>query len=103
MEADPKVKLVCLVMTDSSSGAVQATPMFNKGGIKMMAKAVCRFVQWLGYNTLTLRCDQEPTMLRVEDQAQQALLRLGYKVTIDNPKIRDHASNGLVESAVHRI
>ena len=103
MEADPKVKLVCLVMTDSSSGAVQATPMFNKGGIKMMAKAVCRFVQWLGYNTLTLRCGQEPTMLRVEEQAQQALLRLGYKVTIDNPKIRDHASNGLVESAVHRI
>ena len=103
MEADPKVKLVCLVMTDSSSGAVQASPMYNKAGIKMMAKEICRFVQWLGYNTLTLRCDQEPTMLRVEHHAQQALLRLGYKVTVDNPKIRDHASNGLVESAVHRL
>ena len=43
-------------------------------------------------------------MLRFEEQAQQALLRLGYKVTDSTiPKIRDHASNGLVESAVHRI
>ena len=103
MESDPKVKLVCLVMTDSSSGAVQASPMYNKAGIKMMAKEICRYVQCLGYNTLTLRCGQEPTMLRVEHHAQQALLRLGYKVTVDNPKIRDHASNGLVESAVHRL
>lgn len=56
-------------------------------------------VQWLGYNALV----QELTALRVQHNAQQALLRLGYKVKIVNPKVRDHASNGLVGSAVHRL
>lgn len=90
-------------MTDSKTRAVQAVPVFNKGDIKFMSKEVCRFVQFLGYSTVALRCDQEPTMLRVQDLAQQAMKRLGITVLINNPKIKDHAGNGYVEGAVHRI
>ena len=98
-----KAKLTCLVMTDSKTRAVQAVPVFNKGDIKFMSKEVCRFVQFLGYSTVALRCDQEPTMLRVQDLAQQAMKRLGITVHINNPKIKDHAGNGYVEGAIHRI
>ena len=66
-----KTKLTCLVMTDSKTRAVQAVPVFNKGDIKLMSKEVCRFVQFLCYSTVALRCDQEPTLLRVQDLAQR--------------------------------
>ena len=98
-----KIKLTCLAMTDSKTRAVQAVPVFNKGDIKFMSKEVCRFVQFLGYSTVALRCDQEPTMLRVQDLAQQAMKRLGITVHINNPKIKHHAGNGYVEGAIHRI
>ena len=70
---------------------------------KRSSLVVCRFVQFLGYNTVALRCDQEPTMLRVQDFAQQALKRLGVAAHINNPKIKDPAGNGYVEGAIHGI
>ena len=50
-----------------------------------------------------LRCDQEPTLLRVQDVAKEILKKMGGRVLIENPLIRDHASNSYVESTVHRL
>ena len=98
-----KVKLTCLVLIDSSSRAVHAVPVFSKSDIRLMAKEICRFVQWHGHPTVALRCDQEPVMLRVQYLAQQSLLKMGCKVLIENSKLRDHSSNSLAESVVHRV
>ena len=98
-----KVKFVCLVMVDSSSRAVHAVPVFNKSDIRLMAKEICRFVQWHGHPAVALRCDQEPVMLRVQYLAQQSLLKMGCKVLIENSKLRDHSSNALAEGVVHRV
>ena len=55
-------KLSCLAIVDSMSGAVSAVPILNKGDFKGMAKEIVRFSQWLGYSSVALRCDQEPTL-----------------------------------------
>ena len=102
-EKDELNKLVCLAIVDSMTGAVSAVPLLNKGDSKMMAKEIVRFVQWLGYSSLSLRCDQEPTTLRVQQLCQQSLNRLGVKAVLENPHIKDSSSNAMVESAIHRL
>ena len=57
-----------------------------------MAKEICRFINYLGYSTSVLRCDQEPAMLRVQDIAVSVLKKIGCKVLVENPKIHGHAS-----------
>lgn len=42
-------------------------------------------------------------MLRVQDVAKEILKKMGGRVLIENPLIRDHASNSYVESTVHRL
>lgn len=42
-------------------------------------------------------------MLRVRDVAKEIRKQMGCRVLIENPRIRDHASNSYVESTVHRL
>ena len=99
----PHEKLICFVMHDSQTGATGAVPIFHKADLKLMAKSIVKFSHQLGYTTVGLRCDQEPAMLKVQELAFKSLNNLGYRVLIDNPPIRDHASNGLVEGSIYRI
>ena len=99
----PHEKLICLVMNDSQTGATGAVPIFHKADLKLMAKSIVKFVHQLSYTTVGLRCDQEPAMLKVQELAFKSLGHLGYRVLIDNPPIRDHSANGLVEGSIHRI
>eukprot|EP00438_Fugacium_kawagutii_P013012 Skav219672 [mRNA] locus=scaffold3149:113084:120619:+ [translate_table: standard] len=100
---DSKDKILVMVMTCSQTGAISAVPFQDKSDAFMMSKEVCRFIQWLGHHTLALRCDQEPTMLKVEDLARRALVKMNYTVHLENSKIYDSASNALAENAIHRI
>lgn len=81
-------KLVFLALVDSLTGAVSAVPLLNKGDPKMMAKEIVRFVQWLAYSSLSLRFDQEPTTLQVQQLCQQSLSRLGVKAVLENLNIQ---------------
>ncbi len=101
--AGEKEKTICLAVVDSFSRSVHAIPVYNKADARLMAKEICRFISYLGYSTLVLRCDQEPTMLRVQDVAVSILKKMGCRVLVENPKIRDHASNSYVEGTVHRL
>ena len=53
-----------------------------------MAKEIVRFVQWLAYSSLSLRFDQEPTTLQVQQLGQQSLSRLGVKAVLENLNIQ---------------
>ena len=96
-------KVVVLVLHDSHSSAVHAVPVRNKGEVQHMVREASRFIEHLGHGDICLRCDQEPTMLNLQTVLQRALLRLGRKVTCENSKILDHASNSWVEKAVDRV
>ena len=98
-----KEKTICMAVVDSFSRAVHAIPVYNKADARLMAKEISRFINHFGYSVLELRCDQEPTMLRVQDLAVSILKKMGCKVLVANPKIRDHASNSYVEGTVHRL
>lgn len=81
-----KEKTICMAVVDSFSKAAHAIPVYNKADARLMAKEICRFINYLGYSTLVLRCDQEPTMLRVQDVAVCILKKVGCKVLVEKPQ-----------------
>ena len=93
-------KQVALAVFDSFSGAVHCVPVGSKSETKYMAKEISRFISFLGHENITLRCDNEPTMIAV-----QRMVKASYRhrCVVENPAIRDHADNSWVEGAVHRI
>ena len=100
---DTKEKVMCLAVVDSFSRSAQAIPVYNRADARLMGKDICRFINFLGYGTVMLRCDQEPMMLRVQGVTTEILKKMGCRVLIENPLIRDHANNSHVERTVHRL
>ena len=96
-------KVVVLVLHDSHSSAVHAVPIKGKSETQHMVREASRFIEHLGHGDICLRCDQEPTMLNLQTVLQRSLLRLGRKVTCENSKILDHASNSWVEKSIDRV
>ena len=103
-------KLIALVMIDSSNGLMQAVPIDAKANIMYMAKEVVRSMKFsshgkvhFGMNPMITRNDQEPTMLKLQQTVQNIRSKLGFKTLIENPHIKDHAHNSLVEGAIHRL
>ncbi|CAK9082159.1 unnamed protein product [Durusdinium trenchii] len=98
-EADQD-KQVALAVFDSFSGAIHCIPVGSKSETKCMAKEISRFISFLGHEDITLRCDNEPTMIAVQRMAKASYR---HRCVVENPAIRDHADNSWVEGAVHRI
>ena len=71
---DDNEKLTCLVAKCSATGCIQAIPTCEKGGanLKFLALELNRFIQLLGHPEVTLKCDCEPTVLKIQqvDQLQ---------------------------------
>lgn len=95
---DLNAKLTVVAAACSQTGGVCAIPLLERPTSSTWGRS------WsvLGHAQISLRCDQEPTMLKVQELAQKSLVEMKCKVKIDNAKIGDRASNGLCEGAVRR-
>ena len=100
---DDESKLCCLVLHHSATKAVQAIPLSSKSAMKYMTLEVVRFTVFTGVGELILRCDQEPVLLSLQRNVQQARQRMGLHTVIENAPIGSHASNANVENSVHRL
>ena len=102
-ETDGQAKLTALVVHDSHSGAVQCIPIQSKKQTKFMGTEILRFINFLGYGDVTLRCDQEPTTLQVQRYVQRARQQLNLRTVVENSKVLDHGGNSAVEKAIDRV
>ena len=102
-EESEKDKLCCLVLHDSGTNDVHAVPVDEKKNLHFLTGEVVRFISWLGHGGCILRSDQEPVLLRLQTLVQDARLKAGLKTTKENPAVKSHASNSLVENSIQRI
>ena len=102
-ETDGQAKLTALVVHDSHSGAVQRIPIQSKKQTKFMGAEILRFINFLGYGDVTLRCDKEPTTLQVQRYVQRARQQLNLRTVVENSKVLDHGGNSAVEKAIDRV
>ena len=93
--------VTCLVMTDSSTGFTHATPVRSKNQYQLMVQELLTFCQLLGHTSLTLRCDNEPTLVQLMRMAVNARLSLGLPTKAFTPMAYSH-SNSLVENVIGR-
>ena len=68
-------------------------------GIPWIAKRAARFIDQLGHNTVTLRCDNEPAIEAVAREITQARQE-GSQTVPERPPVGDSQSNGVIERAV---
>ncbi|CAE7021610.1 GIP [Symbiodinium natans] len=93
---DPAKKLVCLVVADSHTGSRNAWALPRKGGTESMRYAtaeLCRYLNVLGHNEVTLKSDNEPTCLALKAAVKAYRTKLGLKTHIEAPEPGDHQSN----------
>ncbi len=102
MESE-KDKLCCLVLHDSGTSNVHAVPVDERKNLHFLTGEVIRFISWLGHGECILRNDQEPVLLRLQTLVQDARLKAGLKTIEENPAVKSHASNSLVENSIQRI
>ena len=68
-----------------------------------MSSEILRFINFLGYGDVMLRCDQEPTTLQVQNYVQRARQQLNLRTVVENSKVLDLGGNSAVEKAIDRI
>ena len=97
-------KLCCLVVHDSTTHAVRAIPIKQKHeSLHYMAAEVTRFAVFLGHHEISLRCDAEPVLLKLQGMIQRIRLKQGHPTRIANPAVRDHAGNAHAENTAQRV
>ena len=95
--------MAALVTHDLHSGAIQCVPIQGKSQTKYMSREVLRFINFLGYGEVMLRCDKEPTTLTLQRLVQRARQQMNLKTIVENAKLLDHGSNAAVEKSIDRV
>ena len=77
-----------------------AMPISRKGTeFSCIAKRLARFIDQLGHNRVTLRCDSEPAIEALAREIGQARQE-GSQTVPERPPVLDSQSNGVIERAV---
>ena len=98
-------QLTALFIHDKFTGAMHAIPTPQKGGkyLNFLCTEMCRFVLWLGHETIGLKCDNEPAIRALRSAVAKTLRCLGVKVVIEATPPESHQSNGGAEVTVQVI
>ena len=112
----PEVKI--LVGKDSKSKYLFAVPVPQKGidGDEWAVRKVIQMVEFLGYERIIIKCDQESALKAVVDKVRsyqgakievegsdgksEAVILEGQQMMTESSPVSDSQSNGLVERAV---
>ena len=98
-------KLVCLVLKDSRTGAMHAVPTPAKGGpvaFKYLVAEVCRFLNYCGHESVTVRSDGEPACLALQQGIKAFRTKMGLQTHLEQTEPGDHQSNAS-EQAIDSI
>ena len=68
--------------------------------INHLCTEFCRFILWLGHETISLKCDQEPSTLSLLEAVRKTCRCLGVKTIVETVAPGSHASNGAAEVTV---
>ncbi|CAE7194541.1 unnamed protein product [Symbiodinium sp. CCMP2592] len=104
-EGASKDKLVCLVIKDSHTGAMHAVPTPAKGGpiaFKYLVAEVCRFLNYCGHESVTIRSDGEPACLALQQGIKAFRTKMGLRTHLEQTEPGDHQSNAS-EQAIDSI
>ncbi|CAE7237703.1 GIP [Symbiodinium sp. CCMP2592] len=104
-EGASKDKLVCLVLKDSHTGAMHAVPTPAKGGpvaFKYLVAEVCRFLNYCGHESVTIRSDGEPACLALQQGIKAFRTKMGLRTHLEQTEPGDHQSNAS-EQAIDSI
>ena len=102
---EQKDVMTILIVVDKSTGMCRAVPLPSKGDESLVhgAKEVLGFISYLGYQSVGIRGDSEPSAVALTKMICQARSKLGLK-TVDKPcQPYEHATNGAAEQAVQGI
>ena len=102
---EQKDVMTILIVVDKSTGMCRAVPLPSKGDESLVhgAKEVLGFISYLGYQSVGVRGDNEPSAVALTKMICQARSKLGLK-TVDKPcQPYEHATNGAAEQAVQGI
>ena len=94
--------LVAMVMIDNKTGYLGVVPLSSKAQFDLLTKELIAFTSTLGYSSIQLRCDNEPTIVQVAKLTVQARQQMGLETRFETPAAYSHG-NGLAENAVQRI
>ena len=94
--------LVAMVMIDKKTGYLGVVPLNSKAQFDLLTKELIAFTSTLGYSSIQLRCDNEPTIVQVAKLTVQARQQMGLETKFETPAAYTHG-NGLAENAVQRI
>ena len=99
---EDKDRLTVLFLHDRHTKAVYAVPTAQKGGpsLSHLITESARFIIWLGHRSVRLRCDNEPSIMAVQNGLMRTLRNLGVDASKDNSPIESHQSNGPAEQVV---
>ena len=99
---DDSGTLTVLFMHDRHTKMMHAVPTPSKGGkdLPYLTSELCRFVTWLGYTTVGLRCDAEPSTLSLLEATKKALRGLGVHTTVEAATPGNSQGNGAAEITV---
>eukprot|EP00435_Cladocopium_sp_Y103_P012149 s5547_g3.t1 len=76
--------------------------MNSKNQFDLATKEVIAFCQTLGYSSVQLRCDNEPSVLQLQRLILETRQRMGLQTQATTPSAYQHG-NALAENAVQRI
>ena len=76
------------------------TPQKGRRWLHHLCTEFCRFILWLGHETISLKCDQEPSTLPLLEAVRKTCRCLGVKTIVETVAPGSHASNGAAEVTV---
>ena len=71
-----------------------------------MASLVVKNVEWLGYTSLTLKCDNEPSLKALVNQSLEEIrvkVKVVTQIRVEDPLRYDSQSNGGIETGIRII
>ena len=92
-----------LVLTCSQTGYLRAIPVQAKNQLNYMTHEVLSFVQTLGYPEIGFYGDNEPSVKQILRTVITSRHALGLKTKVFAARLKDSASNALVENSIQRI
>ena len=84
--------LVAMVMIDNKTGYLGVVPLSSKAQFDLLTKELIAFTSFLGYSSIQLRCDNEPTIVQVAKLTVQARQQMGLETRFETPAAYTHGN-----------
>ena len=100
--ADDPDTIIALVVVCSQTSFVKSIPLESKNQMDHMNREVIQFIQMLGHTDVSLRCDNEPSILQLKRLLVKTRQAMGLRTLESSAVAYDHG-NSLAENAVGRV